>query len=164
MDFVRDQGEGAFGTRLRRLSERLDREVQDIYREAGEGFEPRWFAVVAALREGPATVGELAGRIGVTHAAISQVRGALAERGLVRALTDPDDQRRQHLELTDRGRETARRLEPLWAAIRAATRELLAQSAPDLIADLERLERALAEQGLKNRVLERLGAAGAAPR
>lgn len=156
MDFVRDQREGAFGTRLRRLSERLDREVQDIYRHAGEGFEPRWFAVVAALREGPATVGELAGRIGVTHAAISQVRGALAERGLVRAVPDPDDQRRQHLELTERGRETAARLEPLWAAIAAATRELLAQAAPDLIADLERLESALGKQGLSARVMARL--------
>ena len=164
MDFVSDQGVAAFGTRLRRLSERLDREVQDIYRLAGEGFEPRWFAVVAALRQGPATVGELAGRIGVTHAAISQVRGALAERGLVRALADPDDQRRQHLELTERGRETALRLEPLWAAIAAATRELLGEAAPDLIADLERLEGALAGRGLKARVLERLGGADAAAR
>jgi DNA-binding MarR family transcriptional regulator len=156
MDIVRDQGDRAFGTRLRRLSERLDREVQDIYRQAGEGFEPRWYAVVTALCEGPATVGELAGRIGVTHAAVSQVRGALAERGLVRAVTDANDHRRQVLELTPKGVETARRLEPLWAAIAAATREMLGEAAPGLIAELDRLEGAISERGLAERVLTRL--------
>ena len=156
MDFVRTQGERAFGTRLRRLSERLDREVQDIYRAAGEGFEPRWFAVVATLTEGPATVGELAERIGVTHAAVSQVRSALAERGLVRGAPDPDDQRRQRLELTASGLATAVRLEPLWSALAAVTGEVLQEAAPELIADLDRLEVVLGERSLKDRVLERL--------
>jgi DNA-binding MarR family transcriptional regulator len=159
MDFIRDQGVRAFGTRLRRLSERLDRDVQEIYRHSGVGFEPRWFPVVAALREGPASVGELAARIGVTHAAVSQVRGALAERGLVRARPDPADQRRQVLELTDKGLQTTQRLEPLWEAIAAATREMLQQAAPGLEAEMERLEAALSEQALKDRVLERLPAA-----
>ena len=154
MDFVRDPDVRAFGTRLRRLSERIDREVQEIYREAGVGFEPRWFAVVAALREGPASVGELAGRIGVTHAAVSQVRGALAEQGLLQARTDAADQRRQVLELTEAGRQTAARLEPLWDAIAAATRDLLQETAPSLSDEMRRVEAALGERGLKARVLE----------
>ena len=154
MDLVRDPDIRAFGTRLRRLSERIDREVQELYREAGVGFEPRWFAVVAALREGPASVGELAARVGVTHAAVSQVRGALAEQGLVDARTDAADQRRQVLELTDKGRQTAARLEPLWEAIAVATRDILQEAAPGLSDEMRRLEAALGERGLKARVLE----------
>jgi DNA-binding MarR family transcriptional regulator len=61
----------------------------------------------------------------------------------VRARPDPADQRRQVLELTDKGLQTTQRLEPLWEAIAAATREMLQQAAPGLEAEMERLEAAL---------------------
>lgn len=159
MDFVRTQAIRAFGTRLRRLSERLDRDVLEIYRGAGEHFEPRWFAVVAALGEGPATVGELAARIGVSHAAVSQVRSALVAEGLVRAAPDPRDLRRHRLELTPRGEATIARLEPLWSALAEVMGELLATAAPGLERELDSLEAALDVNSLKSRVLARWAAA-----
>ena len=147
----------ALGTRLRRLSERIDREVQDIYRAAGVDFEPRWYPVFVALRDGgPATVGELAQHIGVTHAAVSQVRAALADRGLVQAASDPADQRRQVLQLTDKGRRRAAELAPLWSAIVGATDALCADAAPALVGELTAVEDALAEETLKARVQARL--------
>ncbi|MFZ5721113.1 MAG: MarR family winged helix-turn-helix transcriptional regulator [Pseudomonadota bacterium] len=159
MDFVRGQAARAFGTRLRRLSERLDREVQEIYRAADERFEPRWFAVVTALREGPATVGDLAARIGVTHAAISQVRSALIAEGLVRSVEDAADLRRRRLELTARGEATVARLEPLWSALAEVTSELLATAAPALLQELDSIEAALGAEPLPSRVRARLAAA-----
>lgn len=159
MDFVRRQAARAFGTRLRRLSERLDREVQEIYRAADERFEPRWFAVVAALAESPATVGELAGRIGVTHAAISQVRSTLIAEGLVRSVEDAADLRRRRLELTEHGQATVARLEPLWNALAEVTSELLATAAPVLLEELDSLEAALGAEPLTSRVRARLTAA-----
>ena len=159
MDFIGDDSTRAFGTRLRRLSERLDREVQEIYRVAGFEFEPRWFAVVTALKaDGPASVGELAARIGVTHAAVSQVRSALAARGLIEAIADPADQRRQVMTLTPEGHAAVERLEPLWAAISDSTAELLGACAPELLVQLSGLESGLARQGLAERVLARLAA------
>ena len=155
-DFVREKGLAAFGTRLRRLSEQLDREVQGLYREAELDFEPRWFPVVTALAErGPATVGELAEALGVSHAAVSQVRGPLVDRGLIRARSDARDLRRQVLQLTDAGFAAIEPLRPLWAAITAVTAELCGE-APALLAGLEGLESALARKGLGARVRERL--------
>lgn len=161
MDFISGQAERAFGTRLRRLSERLDRQVQDIYLAAGEGFEPRWFPVVAALCEGPATVGELAERTGVTHAAVSQVRSALTGRGIVRSVADASDLRRHRLELTPEGRAMVQRLEPLWSTLAQVVGDLLATSAPALMQELDALERALDSEPLKPRVLARLAASQA---
>ena len=153
---MREKGLAAFGTRLRRLSERLDRDVQGLYREVGVEFEPRWFPVVTALAErGPATVGELAEALGVSHAAVSQVRGPLAERGLVRTELDPHDHRRQILALTDAGFAAIAPLRPLWAAITAAT-AALSDEVPGLLAALEGLEVALAREGLGARVRQRL--------
>jgi DNA-binding MarR family transcriptional regulator len=163
VDFIRTQAARAFGTRLRRLSERLDREVQELYRAAGERFEPRWFAVVAALREGPGTVGELAARIGVTHVAVSQVRSALIAEGLVRSVEDAVDLRRRQLQLTAQGEATIARLEPLWSALAEVTSELLATAAPALLQELDSLEAALGAEPLTSRVRARHAVAALEP-
>jgi DNA-binding MarR family transcriptional regulator len=148
-----DQGITAFGSRLRRLLERLDREVLAVYRGAGERFEPRWYGVFAALRDhGPMTVGELSRHLGISHAAVSQVRTALEAQGLVSGDPDPEDGRRQRLSLTPYGQETARRLAPLWAAIAASIGELLAEHAPTLLSSLDELESALDRRALQARV------------
>ena len=143
----------AFGSRLRRLLERMDREVLAVYRAAGEQFEPRWYSVFAALRdEGPLTVGELSRRLGISHPAVSQIRVALEAEGLVRGAPDAQDGRRQVLSLTRRGRETAARLESLWSALAGVVGEILAEHAPTLPADLDALEAALDRRGLAERV------------
>ncbi len=152
-DYVRQKGTAAFGTRLRRLSERLDRQVLAVYREHDSAFQPRWFAVVGALREKEClAVGELAALLGITHAAVSQLRGELIAAGLVRAKADPADARRQLLELSPNGRRAVARLEPLWSAIATATGQLVAGAAPRLLDDLGRLEAALDETELAERV------------
>lgn len=131
----------------------MDREVLAVYRAAGERFEPRWYAAFAALRdEGPLTVGELSQRLGISHAAVSQVRTALEAEGLIQGQADPRDGRRHVLSLTTGGRETASRLAPLWATIAGAVSGMLAEHAPSLPSDLDALERALDQRGLPARV------------
>ena len=142
-----------FGTRLRRLSEALDREVQALYRAEGIVFSPRWFAVVMALaRQGPQTVGELAGAIGITHAAISQVRGELIAEHLVLVRADPKDRRRQVLDLSAEGRRRVAALQPFWQALAQATDALCAEEAPQFLAQLDALEAALSQRSLAARV------------
>ncbi|WP_172448611.1 MarR family winged helix-turn-helix transcriptional regulator [Caulobacter mirabilis] len=138
---------------MRRLIDRLDRDVQTLYREAGVRFEPRWYAVFVSLRDhGPATVGELAQRLDVTHAAVSQVRAALLSAGLIETRPDPRDGRRHTLVLSPEGEATAQRLQPLWDAINAATAGILASEAPGLLQGLDDLAAALDRQPLKTRV------------
>ena len=56
----------AIGARLRRLSERIDREANAIYAEMDIEFEQRWFGVLNQLAlSGPMSVGELAAVLGV---------------------------------------------------------------------------------------------------
>jgi DNA-binding MarR family transcriptional regulator len=158
-DDIRQKGTAAFGTRLRRLSERLDRQVQALYREHESAFQSRWFAVVVALREHDVlSVGELAVRLGITHAAISQLRGELIKAGLVRAKPDPVDRRRQLLELSPAGKRTIAKLQPLWTAIAAATDALCADVAPDLLDALGRIEDAVETKSLGARAAELLAA------
>src|SRR6185312_16103004 len=131
-DVIKPKGSAAFGTRLRRLSERLDRQIEMLYRANGVDFQPRWYPVITALiDESEASVGELASMIGITH---------------------PADRRRQLLALSAKGRRYAETLTPLWRAIAAATDDLLAEVAPDLLRDLAELEAALDAEPMIDRI------------
>jgi DNA-binding MarR family transcriptional regulator len=155
MDYLATQGINALGSRLRRLLDRLDRDVAAIYRSADVRFEARWFPVFIALRDGgPLTVGALATRLSVTHAAVSQVRAALEAERLIDASPDPEDGRRQRLVLTPKGRALAAQLKPLWDAIATASSQVLNEGAPELMAHLDGLDAALDRRGLAARVDE----------
>jgi DNA-binding MarR family transcriptional regulator len=154
-DYVIDKGSAAFGTRLRRLSERMDRDVRELYRLNDVDFEPSWFPVFVALSDlGPMSVGDLATRMRITHVAVSQIRAKLLKAGLVRVRADTADQRRQMLQLTEKGRALVNRLRPLWAAITQATEQLCRESAPQLLAQLTAVETALDQQSLLDRVTD----------
>jgi len=154
-DYVIDKGSAAFGTRLRRLSERMDRDVRELYRLNDVDFEPSWFPVFVALSDlGPMSVGDLATRMRITHAAVSQIRAKLLKAGLVRVRADTADQRRQMLQLTEKGRALVNRLRPLWAAITQATEQLCRASAPRLLAQLTAIDTALDQRSLLDRVTD----------
>lgn len=156
-DAIQQRGSAAFGTRLRRLSERLDRQVEALYRAHDAGFETRWFPVVALLNEqGPLSVGELAALIGITHVAVSQVRRELVRYRLVRAKADPADRRRQIMALTAKGEALCRKLQPLWRAVAQATDVMLAEAAPDFLDRFSRVEAALERKSMDTRAAKLL--------
>jgi DNA-binding MarR family transcriptional regulator len=98
------------------------------------------------------SVGELAERMKISHAAVSQIRGKLTKARLVAARADVVDHRRQLLQLTARARSLAERLTPLWAAIARTTDEICRAHAPRLLQQLDALEAALDESSLLDRV------------
>ena len=76
--------------------------MREIYRARGIEFEPSWFPIFAALEElGPLSVGEVAARTGVSHAAVSQIRAKLLAEGLIVVKADAADQRRQMLQVSE---------------------------------------------------------------
>jgi DNA-binding MarR family transcriptional regulator len=146
----------ALGARLRRLSERIDREADRIYRESGIRFEQRWYGVMNQLAaHGPMTVGALAGALGITHAAVSQTRASLVAEGLVDVVGDPADARRRMLSLSVAGERLLIELQPLWRALNDVAADLSSE-APGLLNALDKLEAALARQSLEHRVRARL--------
>ena len=155
-DFSRRSGPAAIGARLRRLSERVDRDAARLYRESGEAFEQRWYGVVRLLYDQDAqSVGELAAALGVSHASVSQIRDGLARAKLIAWDADQRNARLRRLRLTPEGRALAVRLAPLWAALNAAAIDLNAE-ADDALAAIDRLEDAVARSSLYDRARARL--------
>lgn len=141
--YIGELGGAALGARLRRLSERIDREIAVLYAQRGEAMEQRWLSPLDLIdRFGPLSVGQLAQALGVTHVAISQVREQLERAGLVSLHPDPADGRRRLLSLSEEGRALVARLRPLWDAMAGSARDLDAE-AGGTVAALARLEAAL---------------------
>lgn len=161
-DIIRRLGELALASRLRRLSERLFRDISKVYGDLDADFEARWFPLLQALRQrSPQGVTELAATLRVSHPAVNQMAAAMAARGLVRGRRDPHDDRRRLLELTAAGRRTATRLDPIWEEIRLANQGLLGELAGkghDLLTALGELEALLDKRDMYARVTVRLRA------
>lgn len=156
-DFSRQSGAAAIGARLRRLSERIDRDATRLYRESGEVFEQRWYGVVNLLSQQDAlSVGELAAHLGVSHASVSQVREGLDRAGLIAWESDSKNARLRRLRLTPSGRALVTRLAPLWGALNEAAIELN-KEAEDALAAIDRLERAITRLSIYDRVSKKLG-------
>lgn len=150
---LRRQDSGAaIGARLRRLSERVDREANAAYATRGIAFEQRWYGTLSLLDvRGPLSVTEIAAALKVTHVAVSQVRRSLVAAGLIEATADPEDGRRRALHLTGSGKALVASLWPVWDALNIAGNGLN-REAGDLSAALDRLEAALNRMSIADRV------------
>ena len=150
--FLEQTGSLALGSRLRRLSDELMSDGAQIYKLADVPFKPLWFPIFAALREtGPLGMKELSERLGVTHAAISQVAAELEGAGLIQSERDPLDGRARILRVTNAGRHLEPELNCLWSHIRSAIDSAIHESGEDLMTDLNALERALAKRSFLER-------------
>ena len=155
-DFLQNLGYLALGSRLRRLSDRIMSDGTEIYREAGVDFEPRGFPLFRLLAErGPMAVGEAAAELGLTHAAISQTARLLEKKRLLTSKRDPKDSRRRVLSLTDEGRRRCEALEPLWDDIEASAQDIVRFAGVDVLAAIDGIEQALAEESLVDRTMRR---------
>ena len=156
VDHIRRQGDIAIGGRLRRLSERIDREAARVYADAGVAFEQRWLGVLEHLIiHGPQSVGDLAQRLNISHVSVSQTRQSLEKAGIIFQTQDPDDGRRRTLALTEAGQALVVQLTPIWDALSAVSAELNAE-AGNLVATLDRLDDALDRASLYERTKARL--------
>jgi GNAT superfamily N-acetyltransferase/DNA-binding MarR family transcriptional regulator len=156
-------GELALASRLKRLGDRLSRDVTRVYQALDSDFEARWFTLLHALgRSSPQGVTQLAQALGLSHAAVNQIASPMLRRGLLSESRDGRDDRRRLLRLSARGRKLMRDLDPIWKQIRAANQDLLREAAVDLLGDLGRVEVALDRLSMQERIRARLRPRGTA--
>jgi DNA-binding MarR family transcriptional regulator/N-acetylglutamate synthase-like GNAT family acetyltransferase len=153
MDLIEQLGAGALGSRLRRLSEQMTGQAADVYALYHIAFEPRWFPVFYAVASQPGLhVGEIAERIGHTHAAVSQVLKELAKHTLVRIERGETDMRRSVVTLTEEGAQMWPTLQQQATDVRLAMEGLLAETRHNLWQAMGEMEYALSRSSLASRV------------
>jgi DNA-binding MarR family transcriptional regulator len=163
MDLISQLGELALASRLKRLSDRLMRDVSKVYKEQSLDFEARLFPVLFYLRaEGPSNITTIAKGLNLTHPAVTQVAHAMTRRKLVKSQRVAGDERQRELVLTEKGEKLISDIRPVWEEVATATRDLLQETKVDLVKHLERLEAALDDRNMYERVTARLKSASSA--
>ncbi|CAM5568978.1 hypothetical protein MAUB1S_09548 [Mycolicibacterium aubagnense] len=157
-DVVREMGYLTLGSRLRRIGERFQSEVQRVLDDLGVPIQASQFPALAAIdRLGPLTVGDLAEAIGITQPGATRIMMQLSEIGLLDVRQSPEDQRRRFLSLTDKGRqlvETSKR--DLWPRIDAAVAEICSDLTGPLLEQLTAIEHDLETTPLHHRIARQL--------
>ena len=150
-DAIAIEGAVMLGSRLKRLAERLQAGAERMAADAGLPAQPSLMPLLAALhRHGPMTVGEAVDRLGISQPAVTRILSRLVQMGLVDASRQGRDQRHKTIALTPRGSEVIESAATvLWPQLRGAVGELCDVEA--LLAQVEAVERALAEQPLDQR-------------
>ena len=152
-DYSRSIGGEALAARLRRLSERLDRDGTRVYAAHDVEFEQRWYGILRQLMaHGPMSVGEIAAILRISHASVSEARRSLEKAGIVSAVSAPEDRRKRTLHLTPQGQDLCDRLRPLWDDFNKAAEELNAE-AGDVVRLLDRLDDALDRSSMFERIM-----------
>lgn len=154
---IEELGSLALATRLKNLSERLARDVAQVYKELSFDFEPRWFAIIYALKDNETlAVTELATMLSQTHPAVNQVANILVKKGLVIESKDEADQRKRLLKLSKSGSGLVTKMETVWEKIRLANDELLATAQSDFLGGIQSIESALDDRSMYERVKSHL--------
>lgn len=142
-DVLADMGPAFLGSRLKRLAERMQAGAMGVVAEAGLPLQSGHMAVLAALRSGPMTIGQLAEAIGISQPGVTRSVGQMARLGIV-ADARTADQRVRLVALTEAGRAAAdTAAADLWPRIGMAAEALIADLPAPFLAQIAAIERAL---------------------
>ena len=153
-DVLSEFGYLFLGSRLKRLSERLQANAADIHKRYGhENVQPAIFAVLAALDlEDGLTIGTLVERLGISQPAVTRSVSGMAEEGYVRFEQSSSDQRIKRVRLTEKGRAlTADAKATSLRDIRQAAKHLSDEVGGDVLGMIAALEAGLLKQSLIER-------------
>lgn len=145
----------AFGSRLKRLSDCLFAEVEAIYKTHEINFSPTHFPILRQLQLEPSlTVVELAGRLKLSHPAISKQINKLVKDGWVTKSLDQDDNRRLFISLSEKGIKEMVKVEPILEAIKCVMEREADRIDSRLLYSFNQYENALLSNGLQTWVNE----------
>jgi DNA-binding MarR family transcriptional regulator len=113
-DLIADSGYLFLGSRLKRLAEQMQQDVNRVTQRAGVAVQPGQFPLLAILSErGPQTVGELARAVGLSQPVTTRNIGKLVNLDLVQVDRSDADGRSRIVSLTPVGeRLSAVRVRP----------------------------------------------------
>ncbi len=152
-DYIREQGYLTLGSRLKRLGERLQADVQRLAKSEGLDLPPALFPTIGVLdHHGVLTVGEVAQALGISQPGATRNIRELAKLGLVKSTPSTGDRRAKALQLTDKCRRLIQEnKKDMWPRVERAVSDLCAGLKGDLLNQLTRIEEELNRVSLDRR-------------
>jgi DNA-binding MarR family transcriptional regulator len=157
LDIITELSELAFASRLKRLSERLMKDVSLLYKKLDIDFEARWFTIFYVLNhQSPKTITELASLLRLTHTAVNLLASEMIKKDLLISSKGKKDERQRFLSISPKGKKVASALLPIWEEIRSETKALIESTNNDLLSSITQIEQRLDKKNMYERIWFRL--------
>lgn len=154
MNIIDEIGILAISTRLQRLSEQLRKDGALVYKSFDIDFEPKWFPVIYTLHiKEMLSVVEIASEIGYSHPSTISLLKELEKLKIISSKKDKLDERKRLIVLTTKGKELVVKMQPVWAVMKSALKEIT-DNQNNLLKAIEETEQNLIRKGFIQRALE----------
>jgi DNA-binding MarR family transcriptional regulator len=153
-DVIKELGFLCLGTRLKRLGDWLQADVQRLIDGAGLPIQAGQYPLLGALDLlGPLSVSELVEALGISQPGVTQMTARLEALGLVEIRSDTADRRTRTIALSAEGRRLiARSKRDIWPRIEAAVLEVCGGRKGPLLQLLTKIEAELEKAPLDERM------------
>ena len=156
-DKLQEYGELGLGSRLKRMSDLMMKEIQLVYNACNIDFDPYLFPVFKVIVDKKTTTTtDIQEALQYTQPAITQALKKLTDKKLVFYKIDKVDKRKKLFRLSPKGKELHSQIEPVWKVIDEQVKWLTEGSAASLTRHITYLENQLKEKSLSQRILEHL--------
>ncbi|WP_298896067.1 helix-turn-helix domain-containing GNAT family N-acetyltransferase [uncultured Psychroserpens sp.] len=154
MDALRGFSELALGSRLKRLSDFIMKEVQYTYDHFNIDFDPYLFPVIKIIqnKKGVTNV-EIKKALKLSQPAITQAVNKLISKDLLKLENDKLDKRKKILTLSKKGETLVVRMKPLWRAIDIVVKYYTLHSSNSLTEHLNKMEDKLQHKSLSEAII-----------
>lgn len=140
------------GSRMKRLSDLLFQQVQEVYDSHCSDFKASWFATLATIKsEKSIDFKTLANKHNVSSSAVSQTIKELEKKELVKVVTGID-KRSRLITLTPKGEEAITKLGPILLKIQDTLGEMIGDRIDPVINLMDELEDHLRQKTLSERI------------
>ncbi len=147
----------SLGSRFKRLSDRLYKDVASIYQEQQIDLHPTYFPLFNLLHlQGPLSVTQAAEMLNVSHPAISKIANKMQSELLIYKSLDPKDERRTLLSLDEKALLLLQKIEPILSQMRTSLDAIIDQQEHSILQALDQFEAAYDKTGFVNPVLNAL--------
>ena len=145
----------ALGSRLKRLSDSLMKEVAKIYNHLSLDFDPYHMPVFKLISEqNELSIGEISDLLNVTQPAVTQYINALERKKMILCKVGKIDKRKKKVSLSTFGETMLHELRPIWKVIDAELK-LLTHNAENktLLDHITFIENETKKESLSTRIL-----------
>ncbi len=157
MDTLEALGEIGLGSRLKRLSDRLMKEVQQIYDDQQIDFDPYLFpAFYKIASQDGITNTTLRESLLTSQPAVTQTINKLVQKGLVLLNKDLDDKRKKQIMLSEKGNALLAKIKPLWQVLDETVKEHTSFPANSMLEHIGHFEQHLNSGSFMNSVKNKL--------
>lgn len=147
-------GPAFLGLQLLQLLTIIDHQGREMLDQEGIGLPSRsGSTLVVLLRQGPASVTELARVLGLSHQLVRYRINDLAAHDLIEEIPAPHDGRKTCIGLSREGRAMGRRVERIVKVTERAFATVFDEIGVDLFAELIKAKAALGERSLSARAI-----------